>query len=189
MPRTKADRKASGAKKRVSSKSTASLRPKKAKAPETEKSAKAEQPSRSRGGQTVYTTDLADAICKRLAMGESLIGICRDEGMPAESTVRDWALDVEHPFAAKYARAREFGYMRMADELVDILDDGRNDWMRRNGGDEDAGWVANGENISRSRLRFEGRKWILSKALPKIYGDKVALTDADGGKLVVTFAQ
>jgi hypothetical protein len=136
------------------------------------------------GRDTVYTDELGDRIAERLAGGETLIAICRDKDMPSERTVRNWALDLAHPFSPKYTRGRELGYMRMADELVDIIDNGQNDWMERHGKD-DAGWVANGEHASRSRLRFEGRKWLLAKALPKVYGDKVALTDAEGGKLTV----
>jgi hypothetical protein len=40
---------------------------------------------------------------------------------------------------------------------------------------DDTGWLVNGENLQRSRLRVDTRKWLLSKALPKIYGDKLAL--------------
>ena len=59
----------------------------------------------------------------------------------------------------------------MADELIEISDNGKNDWMLRNGKDE-PGYEANGEHLQRSRLRVDTRKWMLSKALPKIYGDK-----------------
>ena len=35
-------------------------------------------------------------------------------------------------------------------------------------------------NIARARLRVDARKWLLSKLLPKVYGDKLALGgDAD----------
>ena len=39
-------------------------------------------------------------------------------------------------FAAQYAQAREVQYLAIADELLEIADDGRNDWMHRNGNDE-----------------------------------------------------
>jgi hypothetical protein len=94
--------------------------------------------------------------------------------MPHESTVRAWALEDRDGFSTQYTKAREIGYQSMADELMEIADDGRNDWMERRG-EEDAGWQANGEHIQRSRLRVDTRKWMLSKVLPKIYGDKVTL--------------
>jgi hypothetical protein len=94
--------------------------------------------------------------------------------MPAESTVRGWALDDREGFSAQYTRARELGYLAMADELLEVADDGKNDWMERRGdGDENPSWVLNGEHVQRSRLRVDTRKWMLSKALPKIFGDKV----------------
>lgn len=125
-----------------------------------------------RGRETTYTQEIADRICEQLATGRTLRDVCRDEGMPPESTVRLWALRDENGFSAQYADARQIGYMCMADEVLEIADDGKNDWMERNV--EDApGWVINGEHVSRSRLRLDTRKWLLSKALPKIFGDKV----------------
>jgi len=144
--------------------------------------------------EPVYDPIIARVILERLADGETLNEICRTPGMPKPSTVRRWDLDDVQGFAVQYARARMLGYQAMADDLTEIMDNGHNDWMARQiaGMDEDdprrVAWQVNGEHVSRSRLRFEGRKWILSKALPKIYGDKVALTDADGGKLVIEFA-
>ena len=91
--------------------------------------------------------------------------------MPDERTVRRWALDNKEGFAEKYSRAREIGYLSMADEMLEIADDGSNDWMlRQHAGNQSC--TANGEHIQRSRLRLDTRKWLLSKALPKIYGDK-----------------
>jgi hypothetical protein len=55
--------------------------------------------------------------------------------------------------------------------------------MQRTGNDERGGWEQNGEHIQRSRVRIDTRKWLLSKMLPKVYGDKteVAVTGADRG--------
>jgi hypothetical protein len=67
------------------------------------------------------------------------------------------------------------GYLKLADELLEIADDGTNDWMKRFGKDgEDLGWALNGEHIARSRLRVDTRKWLLSKCLPKVFGDRIA---------------
>ncbi len=128
----------------------------------------------SAGRPTLYTEELGRLICDRLANGETLRAICSSGEMPAESTVRNWAMNPEHPIFAHYRAAREVGYLRMADELLDISDDGTNDWMERKDSEgENVGWQVNGEHVSRSKLRVETRKWILSKALPKIYGDKI----------------
>jgi hypothetical protein len=134
------------------------------------------------GEAHTYTPEIGRAICEQLATGKTLREVCRGEGMPPESTVRLWALDDREGFAAQYARAREIGYHAMADDLIEIADDGRNDWMYRNA-DDNEGWTANGEHLQRSRLRVDTRKWMLSKALPKVYGDKLELS---GGLDVTT---
>lgn len=140
------------------------------------------------GRPTAYTEVIAHEIIERLTDGETLNAICRDEHMPDARTVRRWALDLKHPFSPRYTKAREIGYHKMADDIVEIADDGRNDWMEKHG-EDDLGWKANGDHIARSRLRVDTRKWLLSKALPKIYGDKLALTDPDGGPLVVNIVK
>jgi hypothetical protein len=138
------------------------------------------------GRPTLYTEEIGQKICARLAEGESLRSVCNSEDMPHESTVRSWALDPEHPISTQYIRAREVGYLKMADELVEISDDGSNDWIERNyGDDKPPGWQVNGEHVTRSRLRVDTRKWLLSKALPKVFGDKITAehTGPDGAPL------
>jgi len=131
------------------------------------------------GRLSTYTPEMAQRICDELATGRTLRDVCRDEGMPPESTVRLWAVRNENGFAAQYAEARQVGYLCMGDDLVEIADDGRNDWMERQG-DDSPGWQVNGEHVQRSRLRLDTRKWLLSKALPKIFGDKLDLSSNDG---------
>lgn len=106
--------------------------------------------------------------------------------MPPESTVREWVAADREGFAAQYARAREIGYQTMADELLEISDDGSNDFMLRKRGDDEIETV-NQEAINRSRLRVDTRKWLLSKALPKVYGDRLVseVTGKDGGNLII----
>lgn len=199
MAKPKADRKAKGGKPKAAPKPRA----KKVKAESTgaqkaeKRDAKGQFTDGNPGGpgrNTIYTAEIGQKIAEFLAQGMTVNDIDRMEGFPAGSTIRLWALNAEHPFYALYTRGREIGYHKMADDCQDIIDDGRNDWMARQmagAAEDDPARVAyqlNGEHVNRSRLRFEGRKWLLAKALPKIYGDKVALTDADGGKLVIEFA-
>lgn len=126
------------------------------------------------GRPSEYTQELAGEICRMLAEGMSLREVCRHEGMPHESTVRLWAVDDREGFSTQYRRAREIGYHSMADELLEISDDASNDWMERQN-ETAEGYELNGEHLQRSRLRVDTRKWLLSKALPKVYGDKLEL--------------
>lgn len=119
----------------------------------------------------VISEEIRASICEQLADGKSLREICRQEGMPAASTVFV-ELSQDAGFAEQYARAKQAGIEAMADEITDIADNARNDWMERNGSD-DVGWVANGEHTRRSQLRIDTRKWLLSKLAPKKYGDRI----------------
>lgn len=108
--------------------------------------------------------------------------MCEDEHLPSARTVHRWLVANEE-FRQQYAHAREAQAETLFDEILDIADDGRNDWMVRRGrGDEDLGWKENGEAISRARLRVEARKWMASKLAPKKYGERQTLehTDPDG---------
>lgn len=132
---------------------------------------------------SVITQDVISAICEHIADGRSMREICRMDGMPAMSTVfKHLALDAQ--FAEQYARAKSAGIEAMAEEILDIADNARNDWMERNGGDE-PGWSANGENVRRAQLRIDSRKWLLAKLAPKKYGDKVDV--AHSGDLTINW--
>lgn len=123
-----------------------------------------EAETRPRGRPSEFTPELARRICDLLATGMTLRAVCRDEDMPPESTVRLWVLDDRGGFAAQYAKAREVGYQCMADETLEIAD-------------------MSGLDPADKRIRFDARRWLLSKALPKIYGDKVSqeISGPDGG--------
>lgn len=126
-----------------------------------------------RGRPTIYTEEIAAAILARLAAGEPLRTICRDEGMPDESTVRGWALDPNHPFAPRYTHARDMGFFSMADELLEIADDARNDFMERMTRSGEVETVVNEEVLARSRMRIATRQWLMARALPQTFGDRL----------------
>lgn len=60
---------------------------------------------RPRGGQTVYTDELAAEIIERYSQGESIEEICEDEHMPTSRTVHNWN-NANPTFASEYARAK-----------------------------------------------------------------------------------
>lgn len=124
------------------------------------------------GRPSIYTDELVSEICARIASGESLRSICKSDNMPVMSTIMLWLVDGKHPnFSEQYAEARRIQAETLADELFDISDDASNDWMVRNGKEDEPGYVLNGEHVQRSRLRLDTRKWYLSKVLPK-FADK-----------------
>lgn len=74
------------------------------------------------GRPSLYTPELADAICERLAVGESLKSICADPAMPGYSTARRWE-EENDAFRALSARAKDWGNDYMAEDCVHIADD------------------------------------------------------------------
>lgn len=120
------------------------------------------------GRPSEYNEPMAAQICERIADGESLRAICRDEAMPAKSTVFKW-LNQQATFADQYARAREAQADTMADEILEIADETAFDSIESEGG----GLKPDSEWIARSRLRVDARKWLASKMAPKKYGDKI----------------
>lgn len=95
--------------------------------------------------------------------------------MPAQSTIMAW-LDGSRPeFSEQYARAREAQADKLAEEALQIADDGRSDTYLDAEGNE----RTDTEVIQRSKLRVDTRKWLASKMAPKKYGDKVAIGGAD----------
>lgn len=130
------------------------------------------QPNKG-GRPTTYNEEIASIICARMADGESLRSVCRDDDMPALSTVFLW-VSKHSEFSEQYKLAMASRADAMFEELFDIADDGQNDWMETFDREGDAvGWKLNGEHVQRSRLRIDTRKWALSKMMPKKYGDKV----------------
>lgn len=141
------------------------------------------------GRPSDYTPELADAICQRIALGESMRGICRDDDMPDRGTVLNWLAEHED-FATKCGRARVLCADALEEQMQEVADDGTNDWMERRSEAEKGagvmtGWVLNGEHVQRSKLRVSTLQWRAAKLNPKKYGEKITQeqTGPDGGPI------
>lgn len=101
--------------------------------------------------------------------------------MPAYRTVLYWfikgdedgAPDALRRFLQNYVRAREAQQDALMDELIDIADDSRNDWISRLNEHGKVEWVENPEAIARSKLRVDTRIRAAERMAPKKYGAKV----------------
>lgn len=89
------------------------------------------------------------------------------------SSAMDWIDELN--LGEQYARANNELMLFWADQVVDIADDSKNDYI-----ETESGFRPNTELVARSRLRIDSRKWILSKLAPKKYGDKLDLSSSDG---------
>ena len=117
-------------------------------------------------------TDIINRICEHISENKaSLRDALKLDGMPPAITFYDW-IDSDELKAKQYARACEERADAIFEEIIDISDDGTNDWMTKRIGDLDIE-VVNTEHIQRSKLRVDSRKWMLSKMNPKKYGDRM----------------
>jgi hypothetical protein len=130
-----------------------------------------------------------------------LENICTtDEGMPTVAGFLKW-VNTEPEVSKDYARAREIGYLMLADEIV-ALSDKTHEWVTVQELDPDGNPVfdeagepvlkkvlmpLNNDVIAHKRVQIDTRKWMLSKMLPKIYGDKLTQehTGANGGPIAM----
>jgi hypothetical protein len=118
---------------------------------------------------STFTWELARELCDYIAEGGSLRSFCEQPGRPQKRTVLRWLRENE-VFRTQYARAREDQADHFFDEIQEIADDARNDFMdrqTRNGTIR----VLDPEAVARSRLRIDARKWMAGKMRPKIYGE------------------
>jgi hypothetical protein len=114
-----------------------------------------------------YNPQILDEICAWIAEGKTLREFCRKEGKPSYAAVYDWQ-ERDQEFATRFARAREIGEDVIAQECIEIADNGANDWMETKFGPQ-----VNQEHIQRSRLRVDARLKLLAKWNPKKYGERI----------------
>lgn len=128
--------------------------------------------TKTAGRPSMFSPELADLICARLAGGETLSRICQTVGMPARQTVLRWRRD-NPTFSAEYSLARVDAMECMADEILDISDDSTLDMVTKRDPKGREFEAVDHENIQRDRLRVDTRKFLMSKVARHIYGDKV----------------
>jgi hypothetical protein len=127
-----------------------------------------EAPRRGPGRVSTYSPIIADEIVDRIADGQPLAVICRDEHMPAYRTVYDW-MGVHPDFAAAIARARKIGFDVIAERAR----------LTIRGKTEEEGGESSGD-VQRDKAIVDTDLKLLAKWDPRRYGDKLDLTSSDG---------
>ena len=120
------------------------------------------------------TKEMVDAICLRLSNGEPLTAICRDEGMPAPRTVRDWMAS-DQEVSAAIAHAREEGEEALAEECLAIADTPLEGEETEFDAEGNVVKVKRSDMLGHRKLQIETRLKLLAKFNPKRWGDRVAL--------------
>lgn len=125
----------------------------------------------------ILNKELADKICIRLAGGESLRKICKDDEMPAQSSVLLWVVKGHGGnhnytwFSEQYAQAREANGHAHGDRVTELAME-----------------VLTGKyNPQQVKVAMDGLKWAAEKMAPKNYGQRVQqeVTGKGGGPLEI----
>jgi hypothetical protein len=121
-------------------------------------------PTRRRGGSvSILTPELAEAICLRIAGGESVLALSADPHMPCAGSIFGWARR-EDWFREMYLRAKEIA----ADLHFDLA--------------YEVAMEATEDSVRGDRLRVQVLRWRVALIEPKKYGLRRMLGPAGEGE-------
>ena len=103
--------------------------------------------------QLKLTSEISKDIQKMLMNGKPLTQICKMEGSPSLSKVYDW-ISEDKEFANKIMISRRVGSQTYLDRMIEELEN------------------ADSKNIMVIREKLHHYRWLASKLLGQIYGDK-----------------
>lgn len=125
-------------------------------------------PKKPTGRPSTYTPKIAEEFCRRVMAGESVRSVCLDPKMPDRITIYRWIDADREGFRNQYARALEVQADNDFDRLQTIARQAIED-----------------PKLERAlRLVIDTDKWVMSKKLPKKYGDRQTIEHTGG----VTFS-
>ena len=119
------------------------------------------------GAPSKFTQELADEICRRLSLGETMTSVCNDSSMPDYNTLWRWMKENEQ-FRDESTHARELGTHALADQCIAIADDPILDPADK-------------------RIRIDTRIRLIGKWNQKKYGDKIELESNNNQNLTLSF--
>jgi hypothetical protein len=109
----------------------------------------------------VYSVELALAVCARIADGETLIAVCRDDGMPTKATFSRWV--VAYPEVGRaYAAAREMSAYSLEEDALEL---GRH-------------LITAPENSNKVRafdILMNQLRWSAARRNPRVFSEKGAI--------------
>lgn len=110
------------------------------------------------GRPTKYTEELGKKVCDKVATTtDGLRKMCANNpDFPCTDTILQWRYNYPK-FSASYAQAKLHQADLFAEQIIDICDEEQ----------------YTSEGIQHARLRVDTRKWLTSKLIPKVYGDKI----------------
>lgn len=108
------------------------------------------------GQPTIYSPDLMNTICERIAAGETLLQVCQDPEMPGRRTIYEWKKlypEVNQMLDAAY------------EEWAETMDDANEDILR-------GGIMSTGDKLRDIEL-VKHNRWRMSRRNRKKFGEKV----------------
>lgn len=117
------------------------------------------------GPECLYTPEIGQEICDRIAQGESVRAICRGNktGFPAAETIRNWILydtkGVPDSFREEYERARQVQADLYFEQVITKAEDCN----------------ADANSINKAKLEIDSLKWSLARMNRVKYGDRQAI--------------
>lgn len=97
-------------------------------------------------------------LCKRVSEGESMRKICKDVDMPSVATFLRWVHD-DSEIGMMYKAALQMRAAAMAEDLKEHCDELENE--------KDI----SSERVQAMKVVINTKQWIMSRLLPKVYGD------------------
>lgn len=111
----------------------------------------------------------ATAACQHIAEGMSATKAVKEAGIGLSTFFRLLADPEQTELRENYARGREARADARFEKLDDIMDDLKTGAI----------------DAQQARVMMDAIKWQTGKEKAKVYGDKVAVTDPDGGPLKI----
>lgn len=141
---------------------------------------------RPTGRPRIHTPELAKRVCDLIMSGKSLRAVCEMDAMPDRQTVLNWIHEDTAGFFGQYRRACAIRTEVHRDECQDIADEGVRhvvmEWSDAKGKTRRVPVMVSldANEIRHRELRIRTRQWDMIRQAPKVYGDKVGITDGDG---------
>lgn len=122
------------------------------------------------GRPTKYTPELSAKIIDAIATStKGLRRLCNErEDFPDVDQICKWLWKYPE-FHEHYLRAKAQQQVLLAEEIVQISDDGSNDTYEEEGRDGKTYTRTDYDVIKRSELRVKTRQWTMERLAPKIY--------------------
>ena len=149
---------------------------------------------RSRGGVPTHFTQeekdrLIPLILDKLEEGKSLWTAVREVGgAPTAPVFQRWVREDDN-LTKLYAASRLRGYLMFAEDLQEIADNPHEGittvTTRNEHGVEER--ITKEDMIGHRTLQIATRKWLLSKMVPKVFGDRISLDTNDPKALQEVF--